>query len=484
MPHGYVRLNERSQRPNALINFIKPLEGPDKAAAEDFLNRIAAQCYPVMKAAHISVMSLEEFEHNNEFLGRNFNAGECIQLVLKDRSGQWLGFKYVQMVMMHELAHCKQMNHSKYFWQVRNQYAQEMYDLWAKKYQGEGVWGRGQNLTSGSFVIERPVAEGDVPEHLCGGTYRRRGRKRKRGADASADGARPTYAERQQRRIAKKFGKHGEGNAVGEDDLVRGALEQGHRHQGKPRVANSKRGRELRAQAALARFEAAKSQQSKQPQDGETTDSSDVDWSDSDFEEDASVASDNGYIKVCDGEDEDTGDAKNEMDELRTVTKIRPDGPDKSGARFETAPKPSEIKECKISATVAVSDGAGLHRAPDSTDLNSSTSDLEIISFTPMEQPASITPDTANPTAIVAGSCPICSLENEPGSLLCLACSHVLRPKLVKNTWHCQSSSCRDSPYLNAGDAGRCGICGNLKPTARAMPPPAGPISADVLRWD
>lgn len=56
-----------------------------------------------MKEHHISVMSLEEFEPNREFVGRNFNAGEVIQLVLKSAStGRWLPFNYVQMVMMHE----------------------------------------------------------------------------------------------------------------------------------------------------------------------------------------------------------------------------------------------------------------------------------------------------------------------------------------------------------------------------------------------
>lgn len=55
-----------------------------------------------MKENHLSVMSLEEYEPNPEFVGRNFNAGEVIQLVLKSRSGRWLPFEYVQMVMMHE----------------------------------------------------------------------------------------------------------------------------------------------------------------------------------------------------------------------------------------------------------------------------------------------------------------------------------------------------------------------------------------------
>ena len=110
MPLGFERVNERVKRPNELVNFIKPLEGSDKALAQDFLERIAAICYPIMKANHIAVMALEEYEPTLEFVGRNFNAGEVIQLVLKAPStGQWLPFRHVQMVMMHELAHCKQV---------------------------------------------------------------------------------------------------------------------------------------------------------------------------------------------------------------------------------------------------------------------------------------------------------------------------------------------------------------------------------------
>jgi hypothetical protein len=44
MVAGWQRLNERKTQPNPNIVFIKPLEGPDKKIAQDFLERIAAQC--------------------------------------------------------------------------------------------------------------------------------------------------------------------------------------------------------------------------------------------------------------------------------------------------------------------------------------------------------------------------------------------------------------------------------------------------------
>ena len=103
MPLGIERLNARRQQPNSRIVFIKPIPGPTATFAQDFLERIAAICHPIMKANHLSVMSLEEYEPNPEFVGRNFNAGEVIQLVLKAPfTGHWLSFRSVQMVMMHE----------------------------------------------------------------------------------------------------------------------------------------------------------------------------------------------------------------------------------------------------------------------------------------------------------------------------------------------------------------------------------------------
>ncbi|KAK3703520.1 hypothetical protein LTR37_014367 [Vermiconidia calcicola] len=565
MPMGYERLNERTQRPNTQINFIKPLttsSTEDQRIAKDFLERIAAQCYPVMKKDYLSVMALEEYPPNPEFLGRNFNAGEVIQLVLKDKAGRWLSFKFVQMVMMHELAHCKQMNHSRFFWGVRNQYADHMKELWSKKYTGEGLWGRGLELTSGQYVHDRMPDNADVPEHLCGGTYRSgRGRKRKRGKDGAEKAPKMSYAERQQKRIAKKFGSHGDGYGLGEDELVRGALEQGKRGVGKPKVAKSKRGRELRANAALARFEAAKSQTPEktpelQEDDGSETES---DGSDGDFADGMNIMDTLERIKdqrgrdlykVCgdeggqhDGEEEEGG--QNEMDELRlmeTNGEVRTDN-DKPSM---PASKPRKRQESvqrrhEDSETESDPDHDGLApAAPDATtsrgDTQSGQNNVQRLhedsetegeadsddpapaaTRTTVRQPrdtsaeadepvtntqpphsdggaqqASLVPaETATSTTAtppVAESarnvlaCPICSLENEPDSPTCMACSHVLKTSLMPNHWRCKSDQCKSSKYVNPGDAGRCGLCGAQKPTKQSNA--MGVIGRDVLRWD
>ncbi|KAM0710239.1 hypothetical protein Q7P35_002601 [Cladosporium inversicolor] len=517
MPLGITRLNERTQRPNPLINFIK---APDPTSL-DFLNRIAAQCYPVMKQHHISVMSLEEFPPNNEFLGRNFNAGEVIQLVLKDKQGRWLGFKFVQMVMMHELAHCKQMNHSKFFWQVRNGFASEMEGLWAKKYVGEGMWGRGKDLVTGAFVQERELAEGDVPEHLCGGTYRRKGRKRKRGGQAGDQGEdkpKLTYAERQQKRIAKKFGVHGEGAALGDNEMIRGALESasGKRHAGKPRVANSKRGRELRAQAALARFGAAKTEPVKEesevkeepyikqePEDSET----DSDWDDAEFGDGQSIG-ETDMIKVCGDEGEDEDGAHNEMDDLRKMSQKTADaieGINPKNSRLETTVSRNTVASTKDDITPAEDHVDSETESETDDTITTTARPSESTTLVNTNAPSQATSPSLPNDGIESnqqiseptptdqpGTCSICSLVNDPSSPTCMACSNVLQPSLMSDHWRCKSEACQGGSYINAGDAGRCGVCGAQKPKkggSNGERPggggrPVGVIGGDVLRWD
>ncbi|KAL9000663.1 MAG: hypothetical protein Q9169_000699 [Polycauliona sp. 2 TL-2023] len=330
MPVGIQRLNAHQTHPNDCIVFIKPLPGPTASFAQDFLSRIAAICKPIMATAHLSVMTLEEYEPNPEFVGRNFNAGEIIQLVLKaPQSGHWLSFRSVQMVMMHELAHCVQMNHGKEFWKVRNQYAGELRELWGKGYTGDGFWGRGKTLLSERYEHQGSWEEEVMPERLCGGTFRtRRGRKRRRGVKSEE----LSYAERKQRRIEKKFGVSGQ--QLGGEEETRVKLENGKKPKGKPRVAGSARGRELRAAAALARFGMQKEEEEVKPE--EATGTSDSDGDDGSDIEDVKPEKEaldlngsklldgkgRGMVKVCEDEDEDDVHVKQEMNELHDLSMI------------------------------------------------------------------------------------------------------------------------------------------------------------------
>ncbi|KAG7119374.1 DNA-dependent metalloprotease WSS1 like protein [Verticillium longisporum] len=336
MPIGIQRINAKKSHPNERIIFIKPLPGPNEKIARDFLERIAAQCLPIMKDNSLSVMSLEEYEPNREFVGRNFNAGEVIQLVLKTRAGRWLPFEYVQMVMMHELAHCKQMNHSRAFWAVRNAYADSMRTLWSRGYTGDGLWGRGTLLASGAWAGgTAPLGEG-LPEHLCGGTFRSRGRRKRKakpprlsyreqkerrilkkfGANGVALGAdeepRLSYREQKERRILKKFGANGV--ALGADEAVKSRLEKGRKTAAKPRQKVEQQEEEDDDDECLAKSENVSEDESDY-EDGVA----DIKREDAiDLNGQRLLDKDGrGMIKVCEDENPDDQDAQQELQELR-----------------------------------------------------------------------------------------------------------------------------------------------------------------------
>jgi DNA-dependent metalloprotease WSS1 len=382
-------------------------------------------------------MALAEHEWNPEFAGRNFNAGELIELVLRGKSGQWLPFKHVQLVMMHELAHCKQMNHSPDFWKVRNQYCEEVKGLWNREYTGEGLWGRGRAI-DGRFVESQTVVEGDLPEHVCSGTYRRqrKGRKRKRG-DEKKDRPNITYAERQQKRILKKFGTGG--TKLGDDEDTRIKLEEGKKQKSKPRVAGSARGRDLRAAAALARFETVKKEEVIKEEETDSDTESDYDWPHTDDDTAATDRSGkkiidsegHGMVRVCEAEDENDEDVKREMEELRLT-----DIPQVTSVSKRQAKKPA----------------LNLTQNGSTTE---SDSDVE----KPMTKPV---PPLQDPQPD-ASPCPTCSFSNAPNELLCIICSNVLRPNIIRNTWKCQSQTCRGSAFINHGDSGRCAVCGSVR---------------------
>ncbi|KHN95335.1 WLM domain containing protein [Metarhizium album ARSEF 1941] len=472
MPIGIRRLNAKKSQPNPGIVFIKPLPGPHEKTAHGFLERIAAQCLPVTRKHHISIMTLEEHEPNREFVGRNFNAGEVIQLVLRSPStGRWLPFEYVQMVMMHELAHCKQMNHSRAFWAVRNQYAAQMYELWKEGYTGDGIWGRGASLATGEWEWERNQVRADevLPEHLCGGTFRSRRRKRR---------PKPalTYGERKERRNLKKFGKNG--IALGADEEAKVKLEKGKRVQAKPRVASSARGRELRAAAALARFEQKKAVVKGDEEDDQTAKDEAEPPSEGEYEDDAgddgeaavdvdgSTLRDGtgrAMVRVCQDEDTSDPDARNELGQLAEVFRRarRDDAATTSPQRQQVKAEPQMETWPSSSSWSTGPKEEAFYDGPRLYDVPAAPAATEISKRPPGQELSGCS--AQQPPAPNNSACSMCSFANSLSAVACAMCAHVLDPTHTPNSWRCTGAACADSQYVNSGDCGVCGLCGRRR---------------------
>jgi DNA-dependent metalloprotease WSS1 len=528
MPLNTLRLNhQKSSHPNDRITFIKPLPRPpsDQSSydiADTFLRAIAAQCLPLMKQHYLSVTTLEEYEPNPEFIGRNFNNGEIIQLVLRTKDGRWVPFNAVQMVMMHELAHNTHMNHGRDFWKTRNVYAGEMKALWAKKYTGEGFWSSGRTLRDmgtaiGNITLRSGELEG-LP--LCGGTYRSRNRRRRRRQDKPD----LSWREKRDRRIEKKFGKNGV--ALGEDEDKRLALEVNRKGPigRKPRVAQSARGRELRAAAALARFESNKKEVDdlRKAEEGQTESGDDQDDDYEDLDAGLEDARDvngrkildsrgHGMIRIGDQDAEDDS-VRHELHEINTLdryfnsfrlgqesTGVRPGRA--ASADKSATPPPKTVRALESDTSVnsqsplansrkhqpraSTPSAAGGHSlltrsekspgasAPSACDSRqtrnpgpvSQTSTFP--STIPTKQQGQ-TPRPAPPVAFHSTvpaprsstrPCPICSLENPSLNATCVACAHVIDVRKDPRHWACQSDACRSSGSAYL-NAGDARICG------------------------
>lgn len=229
-PLRVQRFNDNGRHPNPLISFIKEdkrSSPSDQKRALAVLSRVAAIVYPIMKANGLQVTSLEEQPYNNLWAGMNWNAGECIQLVLRTAHGGWVPDSFVVSVMLHELSHCTNMHHAGPFWRTLGQYRAEMAKLKERGYTGEGFWSRGITLNGESNTASIDTTE--LPRNVCGGAGSRR---------------------RVTRHKPKKI-KLGE--KLGGDVALRARLDGG-KSRATPRVVKSKRGRELRASAAEIRF--------------------------------------------------------------------------------------------------------------------------------------------------------------------------------------------------------------------------------------
>ncbi|KAL8651709.1 MAG: hypothetical protein Q9210_003102, partial [Variospora velana] len=150
-----------------------------------------------------------------------------------------------------------------------------------------------------------------------------------------------TYKERQQRRIERKFGRNGQ--VLGSEEEARVKLEKGKKPKGKPRVAGSSRGRELRAAAALARFGVQKEEKVRKEEAAATTTTTMTTDSESDSESEDSKSekealdlngsklldsNGRGLVKICEDEDEDDIQVKQELAAIQPHEVPRPRSPE------------------------------------------------------------------------------------------------------------------------------------------------------------
>ncbi|PWW74451.1 WLM-domain-containing protein [Tuber magnatum] len=451
MPLGIERINPRKRPPNANITFITALPGQDHDVALDYLERVAAIVFPIMRDNGLAVMSLDEFPATVEFWGRNFNAGEVIQLVLKNpNTGAWLPFTFVQRVMIHELAHIKQMNHSRSFWSVNNKFSAQLQVLRTKGYTGEGFWSVGRTLLSERYTYDQPLAESDMPKSLCGGTYRsHEKRKSAQGVNGRAKKPKLTYTERQKRRKERKFGLS-EGEKVGADGDTRNVLEKGKKSRAAPRIAQSARGRELRAAAALKRFEEQKVEKVK----GEVKDVSGSSGSSGsegagDWDEDEKKV-DVGGGKCLIPDACGSGTAGEYFDEGSI------NGKGKGREQQQQSQESSSEKSAKKPVVDLTSDDDSQAPPPNSKPPTSNPPPPDPRNLTP--PPPLHSEAKAPPSKLPKTICTACSFANDPASTLCCVCANVLNPERMKDAWKC--SCYGDLHYMNPGDAGVCGVCG------------------------
>ncbi|KAI6119385.1 WLM-domain-containing protein [Pisolithus croceorrhizus] len=244
----HIRINEKKANPNPHVNFISD-------QARQVLEALAAQVKPIMKKHGFAVNSLEEYEFNHVFSGRNWNSGETIELVLRGASGSFLPAHWLMSTLCHELAHIKHMNHGPVFQDLWRRLRQEVRDLQNRGYFGDGYWSAGRRLADSAVVTGQGVQAGDLPEYMCGGAHSRvrpvRGRRSAIIASPSLHtGAQTTKKRKAGSRVTNSSAFLSIGKALNDDlDDDTKAVGTGFRKQ-----AGSKRAREERALAAEKRI--------------------------------------------------------------------------------------------------------------------------------------------------------------------------------------------------------------------------------------
>lgn len=252
----HLRLNETEPNPNTHVNFITAMpmaDSRDQERARQLLRALAAQVKPVMKEHGFVVNSLEEYEYNHVFAGRNWNNGETVELVLRRRDGTFASTSWLMGTLCHELAHIKHMNHGPGFQALWSRLRKEVVALQARGYYGDGMWSSGTRLADSAVITGHETLDDDLPEYMCGGAQSRaRPSARRRRQQAVAGPSGLTGAQTAKRRkagsritAAGTFLGGGQALNADEDEKSTGT--------GFRKKAVSKRAREERAMAAEKR---------------------------------------------------------------------------------------------------------------------------------------------------------------------------------------------------------------------------------------
>ncbi|SPO28522.1 uncharacterized protein UTRI_04919 [Ustilago trichophora] len=170
----HLRLNDPDTSRNKHINYITALpQHADCEHAHHRLLQLAAQVQPLMKKHGFQINSLEEFQWNPEFAGRNWNNGETVELVLRRQDGSFAPLQWVLMVFCHELAHIKFMNHiPSQHGKLDRELRDECRQLQARGYYGDGFWSAGQRLHDNAFIAGSGINSlQGLPQYSCGGAF-------------------------------------------------------------------------------------------------------------------------------------------------------------------------------------------------------------------------------------------------------------------------------------------------------------------------
>ena len=262
-----------------------------------------------------------------------------------------------------------------------------------------------------------------------------------------------------------------------------------------PKIASSKRSRELRAAAALKRFETGKkdSDEKVKSEDEESTSSEWEDGWEYDHEDEINAVDvGGGKMLVPVSAKEDTGNEEErdrEWQELKgcatiggqvgeifntkqTDTKLQ----DASG-QSQKEPKKGTLdavlskgdSRAENSPIVYIDDSDDSQKKPavgkKTTNVNKGVSTVGAFQDGgekgehPQQDSACNNGNQVRAITPPTFACAACSTINPPSSITCSVCANVLDPKTYMGSWKCRSGG----EYWNSPDYGRCAVCGEVR---------------------